>query len=171
MAKNDLDFLIDDINYLINNHAQIFEEELDSLIVSALEEIGIEQIADTNTARSIFVDIAREQFGRDISYIYTDVTDIWGNLKRGRDIYSSTYSTGISRIGGLSVDIEIEDYGVYNQENYDNYPSDKRPDKELYEMGHITRVTEMIDNGLLPKFEYYLDRVENLFVEIIDGRG
>ena len=178
MAKNDLDFLIDDINYLINNHAQIIN--LDDLVVAGLEAIGVEQIQDTNTSRAIFVEIAREYFGREIGYIMNgDTPNTWGNLELGRTPYSSHADVNIDRLFGLTVDIEIDDEGVVGQEYYGTseaetdyiYPSPKNPNRSFFEPNHITRVMEQIDSGLIPKFEYYLDRIENLFVEIIEGRG
>ena len=172
----ELDDLINDVDSLCTQEGmnRLLSEEMDSMIASVLREMGSETIMDTGQARSIFVDIARDYFGVEISDIYTDVTNIWGNLKHGRDVYNfKPYTIGKFKKNGLAVDINIEDDGVYGQEvGIDGYehPSPSRPDYEDYESGHLTYVAELANSGNLPEFEFFVNAIINKIIDRLEGR-
>ena len=167
MAKDDLDDLINDLDIFCDQSKMntFLENEIDELIASALKEIGIRQIMDTGQARSIFIDIAREHLGVDFSTIFTDVTDIWGNLDRGRDAYNfEPYSVYEDRVEGRNFAVEIYDYGVIGQEegiDGKTYPSDSRPDKADYSPHHIEETTDDIMTGNLESFEYWVNIIQD----------
>lgn len=173
---SELNKLINDLRKVSTQQAMnnSLKDEIDELIASALEEIGIRQIMDTGQARSIFIDIARDHLGIDFSYIFTSVTNIWGNLERGRDAYNFkpyNYSENFST--GKEIQVDIEDYGVIGQEegiSGKNYPSLKRQDRANYKSKHITRVSYLVDTGNLPKFEAKALALEDRLIRIIEGR-
>jgi len=166
--SNDLDMLIADLDVFTTKTKMnaFLSVEIDELIATALEEMGMRQIYDTGQSRSIFVDLARDYLGIDISYILQDeITNIWGNIRRGRGAFNGNKpNVSISNANGRLMEITIEDYGVYGQEVNDlegkNYPSDKRPPND-YKAGHITTTIEAIDDGNLAKFEYIVNKIEN----------
>lgn len=166
---DDLDDLIDDLGVFTNqNRLNAFlKEEIDGLIASALEEIGIRQIMDTGQARSIFVDIAREYLGIDFSYIYDEPTDKWGNLKSGRDVYNfKQYGVSIDNSIGRFMNFDIEDEGVVGQEE-----GLFRPDRDDdYKYNHITTVVDLAESGNLVKFEAYVNLIQDKIINKIEGR-
>lgn len=172
----DLDNLIADIGLLADQQSMniILEDEINELIASALEEMGVRQIMDTGQARSIFIDIAREHLGVDFSYIFTEVTDIWGNLDRGRDAYNfDPYDYFENDSFGKEIGVAIYDWGVIGQEegiDGKKYPSDMRPDKELYKPEHLSEVSDLAQTGNLPKFEAKVRLIEEKLIRIIKGR-
>ena len=176
MAKDDLDDLIEDLDVFTNqNKLNVFlKDEIDGLIASALEEIGIRQIMDTGQARSIFVDIARDYLGIDFSYIYSEPTDRWGNLDRGRDVYNfEPYNVLLDNSNGRFMDFEIYDYGVLGQEEGikgKQYPSQIKPYSENYEAGHLTTVSELAESGNLAKFEVWVNLIQDKIINKIEGR-
>ena len=176
MPKNDLMDLINDIQSINiqSNMNNFLMDEIDELIASALKEIGIRQIMDTSQARSIFIDIAREHLGIDFSTIFTDVTDIWGNLERGRDAYNfKPYDIIHTNLEGKSLDVTLYDYGVIGQEEGIEgkiYPSPSRPDRNDYRAGHITTVSEMVESGNLAGFEFWVNRIESKIIDRLEGK-
>jgi hypothetical protein len=173
---SDLNKLINDLRKVSTQQAMnsSLKDEIDELIASALEEVGVRQIMDTGQARSIFIDIARDHLGVDFSYIFTSVTNIWGNLERGRDAYNfDPYNYSENYTTGKEINVEISDYGVVGQESGisgKNYPSLKRPDKANYKPNHITRVSYLVDTANLPKFEAKALALEDRLIRIIEGR-
>lgn len=173
--KNDLDFLIDDINMLSTQGGMndTLEVEINEMIVSALEEIGVRTITDTNQAKSIFVDICREHLGVDISYIYEPETNIWGNKRDAYDF--SDYEVYEDRLMGRNFSVLIEDYGLEGQEFNDfsgkEYPSPIRDTLGLptdYKPHHITTVVDMVNDGNLAKFEFWVNKVQDRIIKYIE---
>lgn len=180
MALSDLDKLIVDFATLnTQKRMQTFiKPYLDELIVIALYTMGIRTIGDTNQAKSLFVDIAMREFNRDISWIYSVPTDLWGNSKRRGVGKYSNYVVTKTEQGGYTVEIEMEDYGLYGQEYYGTssqlnnggvYPSPRRSGSG-YEARHISNTQDDLDDGNISDFENILDLIETLFVERFEGR-
>ena len=178
MAQSDLDLLIKDFSiFNTKNRMQKFlKPYLEDLIVKGLEVMGQRTIGDTNQAKSLFVDIALKEFGRDISWIYDMPTDFWGN-NRDKGKYLG-YEVVESLEGGYSVEIEMVDDGLYGQEFYGTpqaiddihiYPSPRREYPE-YEPRHISNTQDDLDDGNIAEFEAILDEVEDLLYAVFEGR-
>ena len=175
MAQSDLSKLIKDLNSLNTTQKlnTFLETKINELVVSGLEVMGLRTIGDTNQAKSIFVDIARNEFGRDISWIYDTPTNLWGN-DRSEGGYDG-YNVSRTRNG---IEIEMIDDGLYGQEYYGTsqalddvheYPSPSREDAYKYAPRHISNTQDDLDDGKIAKFEAILDDIENLIADRIEG--
>ena len=176
MPKDDFDDFLSDVKSISTQEGMnmLISEEMDSMIASVLREMGSETIMDTGQARSIFVDIARDYFGVQISDIYTEVTDIWENLKEGRDIGNYNQPSVVkSNKQGLVVGISVDDDGLFGQEvgidGYD-HPSPSRPDYKDYRSGHLTYVTELANSGNLPEYEFFINAIINKIADRLEGK-
>ena len=178
MAQSDLDLLIADFSTLNtqNRIRKFLKPKLDELIVSALAVMGVRTIGDTNQAKSIFVMIARDVFGRDISWIYDVPTDLWNN-KRAPEA-NGNYDVITVEQGGIYTEISIDDWGLYGQEFFgtaeelDNgatYPSPRRMGSH-YQARHISNTQDDLDDGKIGEFEKILDEIEDLLVARFEGR-
>lgn len=166
---------MDDLAKLINRIYEVshqnrmnvvLKEEIDQLIASALEEIGIRQIMDTGQARSIFIDIAREYLGVELSHILDEPTNKWGNLERGRDTYNfRPYTVRLENSLGRFMEFGIEDEGVSGQED----GTFKANRDDGYKMNHVTTAMELAESGNLVKFEKYVELIQEKIVDYIEG--
>lgn len=172
---SDLDFLIMDLEDLDSQSKMntLTEDKINELISEALALMGIRTIGDTNQSKSIFVDMVKTYFNRDISWIYSTPTDIWGNSDvRGVGNYPS-YTVAKNMTKGISADLEMEDYGLAGQEYYGTsnalanggeYPSPLRLGSQ-YRPRHISQTMDEIDNGAIASIEKIIDDIEYLIVQ------
>lgn len=174
---SDLDLLIADLELFSTQEKMndMLEYQIDGIIVSVLEEMGMDTIVDTGQARSIFVEIAM-LFDRDISHILdTEYYEFWDMEERGiYDAFDSEVNT--SDRTGRWVDIEIQDDGLYSQEYYgvDNtikgtYPSKIHPRTESYAPRHLTTIIDMVDDGTLASFESAINKAIDKIANILGG--
>ena len=175
--KNDLDFLIDDIRLMSTQQAMndTLEYQIDGIIVSVLERMGMETIVDTGQARSMFVEIAK-LFDRDIGYILdTDYSEYWGNDRGIFDGFDS--NVDIMDTYGRYVDIDIYDDGLYSQEMSGidpevkgQYPSSFPDRANNYQPNHLTMIADMANDGNLSEFEAEIEKAINKIIIILNGR-
>lgn len=172
---NDLDRLIDDIEIFTSQSRlnELLRQDINELIASALTVMGIRTINDTGSARRAFVKLCADYLNRDISYIEEETESLWGNEERDVDTWAFV-DEGKGRYMGIAID----DEGLFGQEFYGTpsgldgkvYPSPMRPDRDRYEPNHITTVCDAVDDGRLMRFEMYVNKIEDLFVDILEGR-
>ena len=142
MFKNSLDKLILDLDKIGKNFDNIFEVKYNNIMAQIFVLIGQTTAYDTGVSReiikNILVDLGRPDLQGELEHT---VYEFW-KKKHQREIEGATYTFNKSN-GKYS--ISIEDYGIFNQDEY-GIVSDIHPRQDSNVIPHnIEKALDMVE--------------------------
>ncbi|MGL6167443.1 MAG: hypothetical protein ACRC0Y_04050 [Fusobacteriaceae bacterium] len=167
MAKNSLNTLIKDLEYVEKNFNKIVQSKYDDVMACLMTVIGRATAYDTGVTRGVIKNILEDLGRGDLqSELEHSVYNFW-HTKDEREKQGVSYS--FSKSGDGKYSISITDYGFYNQ-NTNGKVSDKHPRKDSRVIpNQVDYGMDILETGSDPLIEKAFAELERVITKAIDG--